>query len=215
MNIIFLILISMLCLPYLANAKDHPINELPMYGGKHNPEVEQDKKISEAAAQLGWQYYYRDDLDTAMKRFNQAWMFDRDSLEALWGFGVIMGRRASQEQPEHNLKESIRFLGLAVEKAPQNVSILVDLAFSHTVLDQYLKEKGKTGSRDELLKAERLYEAAVKLDPKYPLLHLNWSVLEFYRGNYLKAQERLEQARSLGFQPDPAYVRDLEIKLKK
>ena len=63
-----------------------------MYGGKHNPDVEQDKKISESAAKLGWQYFYRDDLDTAMKRFNQAWMFDRDSIDALWGFGLITAK---------------------------------------------------------------------------------------------------------------------------
>jgi tetratricopeptide (TPR) repeat protein len=191
------------------------MNEMPMYGGKHNPTVEQNKKFSASAAKLAWQYYYKGDLDTAIKRFNQAWMFDRDSIDALWGFGLIMGQRASQELPEQNLKESIRFLGLVFDKAPQNVRILVDLAFSHTMFGQYLNDKRKAGSHDEFLKAVRLYEAAAKLDAKYPLLHSNWSVLEFYRGNYLKAQERLDQAKKLGFQPDPEYVRDLESKLKK
>jgi len=210
-----LLLIAMLCLPCLVSAKDRPINELPMYGGKHNPSVEQNKQFSESAAKLAWQYYYRGDLDTAIKRFNQAWMFDRDSINALWGFGLIMGRRASEELPEHNLKESIRFLSMAAEKAPRDVRILVDLAFSHTVFGQYLNENGKGGSSDEFLKAERLYEAAAKIDTKYPLLHSNWSVLEFNRGNYLKAQERLEQARKLGFRPDPEYVRDIETKLQK
>ncbi len=60
-----------------------------------------------------------------------------------------------------------------------------------------------------------MYESAMKLDTKYPLLHSNWSVLEFYMGNYPKAKERLEQATNLRFKPDPAYVRDLESKLKK
>jgi tetratricopeptide (TPR) repeat protein len=215
MKVKFLILFVILCLPCLLNAKDRDMNELPMYGGKHNPTVEQNKQFSASAAKLGWQYYYRGDLDTAMKRFNQAWMFDRDSIDALWGFGMIMGQRSAQEDTEHNLKESIRFLDLAIQKSPQNARILVDLAFSHTLFGQYLNEKGIRGSRDEFLKAGHLYESAEKLDKKYPLLQANWSVLEFYMGNYLKAQERLEQAKKLGFQPDPAYVKDIESKLKK
>ncbi|MBI5604531.1 MAG: hypothetical protein HY879_14385 [Deltaproteobacteria bacterium] len=89
MKIGSLLLIPMLCLPCLVSAKERKINELPMYGGKHTPEVEQDKKISESAAKLGWQYYSRDDLDTAIKPFNQTWMFDRNSIDALWGFGLI------------------------------------------------------------------------------------------------------------------------------
>ena len=97
MKIKFLILFVILCLPCLLNAKDRDMNELPMYGGKHNPTVEQNKQFSASAAKLGWQYYYRGDLDTAMKRFNQAWMFDRDSIDALLGFGMIMWQRSAQE----------------------------------------------------------------------------------------------------------------------
>ena len=106
-------------------------------------------------------------------------------------------------------------MDLAIQKLPQNDRILVDLAFSHTLFGQYLNEKGIRGSRDEFLKAGHLYESAEKLDKKYPLLPANWSVLEFYMGNYIKAKERLEQSRKLGFKPDPEYVRDLESKLKK
>ncbi len=149
-----------------------------------------------------------------MKRFNQAWMFDRYSVDALWGFGLIMGQRASQEDTEHNLKESVRFLDMAINKSHQNARLLVDSAFAHTLFGQYLKEQGGAKSRDKFLKALHLYESAEKLDPKYPLLYSNWSALEFYMGNYLNAQKRLEQAQRLGFQPDPAYVKDLESKLK-
>jgi hypothetical protein len=68
-------LIAFFCSVYAA---ERPINELPMYGGKHNPTVETNKKFSESAAKLGWKYYYSGDVDTAIKRFNQAWMFDRE-----------------------------------------------------------------------------------------------------------------------------------------
>jgi tetratricopeptide (TPR) repeat protein len=215
MKIKSLLLILLLCIPLLVYAKDRPTNELPMYGGKHNPAVEQNKAFSASAAKLAWQYYYRGDLDTAIKRFNQAWMFDRDSIDALWGFGLIMGRRASEELPEYHLKESIRFLDMAFKKSPANARIIVDLAMSQTLFASYLKAKSDANAQQEFLKAISLFEAAAGHDNKYPLLHANWSVLEFYMGNYLKAQERLEQAKKLGFQPDPAYVKDIENKLKK
>jgi tetratricopeptide (TPR) repeat protein len=210
-----LLIVAVICIPYLTYAKDRPINELPMYGGKHNPKVEQNKEFSKSAADLGWKYYYNNELDTAMKRFNQAWLLDRNSVDAIWGFGLIMGRRASEELPEYNIKESIRFLTLAAEKAPHNVRIIVDLAFSHTVYGIFLKDTGNKSSHSEFLKAARIYETALKLDMKYPPLHSNWSVLEFYMGNYIKAKKRLEQAINLGFKADPAYVRELESKLTK
>jgi tetratricopeptide (TPR) repeat protein len=215
MKIKSLLLILLLCIPLLVNAKDRPINELPMYGGKHNPTVEQNKAFSASAAKLAWQYYYRGDLDTAIKRFNQAWMFDRDSVDALWGFGLIMGRRASEELPEYHLKESIRFLDMAFKKSPANARIIVDLAMSQTLYASYLKSKNDANAQKEFLEAVRLFETAAEHDSKYPLLYANWSVLEFYMGNYHKARERLEQAKKLGFQPDPAYVNDIEAKLKK
>jgi hypothetical protein len=58
----FLIIIALLCLPLWVNAKDRPTNEIPMYGGKHTPTVEQNKNFSESAAKLAWQYYYEPDV---------------------------------------------------------------------------------------------------------------------------------------------------------
>ena len=75
-----------------------PINELPMYGGREKtPAMREadaqfvqdstaDGTSREAAsremAQLGWQYFYRNDFSTAMKRFNQAWLLDPNDPEA-------------------------------------------------------------------------------------------------------------------------------------
>jgi hypothetical protein len=79
------------------------MNELPMYGGQYDPQAERSEDNSKGAARLGWRYYYQGDLDTAIKRFNQAWMFDRRNPEAYWGFGLIMGRRAAEGDTQSNL----------------------------------------------------------------------------------------------------------------
>lgn len=209
-NIIISLLITII-FQSSAFAIERPINELPMYGGQHNPKVESNKKISQSAAKLGWKYYYSGDLDTAIKRFNQAWMFDRENVEALWGFGLIMGQRASKENTEHNLRESVKYLEMAKSRSPKNARILVDLAFSTTILGNFLLTEKKIAN-DEFNKARSLLQQAQKLEPEYPLVYSNWSVLEFYSGNYSTAKQLLAKSKKLGFKPDPAYEKELQNK---
>ena len=120
-----------------------------MYGGQHDPELKPNKFFSKSVSDIGWKYYYEGDLDTAIKRFNQAWMFDRESVDAFWGFGPRI-----------------------------------------------------------------LFQKAEKLEKNYLLIYSNWSVLEFYEGNYSAAKSRLDFAKKLGFKPDPNYEKELKEKLK-
>jgi len=206
--ITLMISISFLCSAY---AVERPTNELPMYGGQHNPTVATNKSNSKSAADLGWKYFNSGDFDTAIKRFNQAWMFDRENVDAYWGFGLIMGQRARNEDTENNLRESIKYLGMAKSRSPQNGRILVDLAFSHTVLGELLHTKN-INAQEEFNTARALYKQAEKLEPAYPLVYSNWSVLEFYAGNYSVAKNLLAKSKTLGFKPDPSYEKDLGSK---
>lgn len=191
---------------------ERPINELPMYGGIHNPTVEEDVDYSKAAADLGWKYYSEGDLDTAIKRFNQSWMFDRGNVDALWGFGVIMGRRADEERPEYHIRESIRFLEMAVSLQTNDANLLADLGYSYAGLGSLLSKQNDALNTDAFSKALAALERAKKIDPDLPTLHSNWSVLEFCRGNYAAAQIHLDRAKELGYKPDPAYEKDLKDK---
>jgi tetratricopeptide (TPR) repeat protein len=199
---------------FSAYAGDRPFNELPMYGGQHDPQVESDLEASKGAGKLGWEYYYKGDLKTAIKRFNQAWMFNRNNVDALWGFGLIMARRSEEERPEYHLRESIRFFEMALSIQENNSNIIVDLAYSYTGLGDFLNKNNKPASKDAFSRARMLYEKADKLGPQLPPLHLNWSVLEFCEGNYSKARERLDNAKRLGYKPGSPYEKELEEKLK-
>ena len=185
-----------------------------MYGGKHDPVVEIDKENSQSAAKLGWQYFYNGDLDTAIKRFNQAWMFNRDNPEAYWGFGLIMGKRAYSEDTEKNIQESIKYLKIALKKSKNNPKIMVDLALSETLFGSFLKENNNPSFKKHFEKARTLYKKAAKLDNKYPLLYSNWSLLEYYAGNFVIAKSKLDKSKELGFKPDQNFEKDLKEKLK-
>lgn len=212
MRIQVLLLSIFLIFHSVAFASDRPENELPMYGGLDKSHIKPDKKMSAEVAQLGWKYFYNGDYDTAIKRFNQAWMFDHNNSDALWGFGLVMGNRATQEEPLFNINESIRCLNLAKSVAPDNGLILGDLAYSYTFLGAQLKEEGKD-SQEPFDKAEKLFQEASKIEPKHPLIYSNWSILEYQKGNYSKARKLLDQAKEYGFKPEPNYEEQLKEKL--
>lgn len=212
MRVPTLLLLLSLSFSSIAFAGDRPSNELPMYGGMDKSHIKPDKKTSGEAAQLGWKYFYEGDYDTAIKRFNQAWMFNHDNVEALWGFGAVMGNRATKEEPLKNINESIRCLNLAIALAPKNGRALADLAYSYTFLGSYLKDKGDQPT-EAFSKAEKLFKDASLIEPAYPLIYSNWSILEFEKGNYSKANDLLNQAKKLGFRADPSYENQLKVKL--
>ena len=193
-------------------AEDRPSNELPMYGGADKSHIEANKSYSQDIAKLGWKYFSQGDFNTAIKRFNQAWMFDHYNMDALWGFGVVMGQRATQEEPIKNLKESIRYLEIAKSLSANNARLIIDLAYSFTLLGAYLEEEKKS-STEAFDKAHSLFKEAKSLQPENPMLYTNWSMLEFYKENYSVAKELLNRAEQYGYKPDPEYERDLNEKL--
>ena len=204
----------LLCLTLAsAAAAEYEMNELPMYGGQHDPKVEPNEGMSRGAAEQGWKYLYRGDLSTAMKRFNQAWMFNRRNPEAFWGFGIIMGRRAAKEDPERNLGESVKLLTTAHELSPANGRITGDLAFSYTVLGNYLATQGKDGKK-AYAQAEELFAAAYKLEPTYPPIVANWAILKFYVGDYPASRKLVSEAQKLGYEFDPRFLKELGEKEK-
>jgi tetratricopeptide (TPR) repeat protein len=203
-------LFGILCQVALA---ERPMNELPMYGGQKDSAVEKNPELSRDAAQRAWKAYYAGDFDTAIMRFNQAWMFDRDNPEVYWGFGLVMGQRASSEDTQKNLEESIRQLSVAVDKDRKNGRILGDLAFSYTVLGHYFQSEKKDGT-EYFDKARKLFPSAFKLDSNYPPTVANWSIFLFYTGDFAGAKSKADQAEKMGYEFSPDYLKELRDKLK-
>lgn len=168
-----------------------------MYGGQYDPTVFLNKKRSEEVATLGWKYYHSGDIDTAIKRFNQAWMFDKNNPQAYWGFGLIMGMRSRTEDPMHHIDESIKYLDIARSKKPDDGILISDLAFSHKVKGDYLKRE-KLNNSDEIKIARMLFEEAKKFAPDHPPLYTNWAGLELNEGNCMESERLATKAMEKG-----------------
>ena len=62
-----------------------------------------------AVAQVvfGWKYFYTNQLDVAMKRFNQAWLLDSTNADVYLGFGNILGLKHQFEETLPLFEKSI------------------------------------------------------------------------------------------------------------
>jgi tetratricopeptide (TPR) repeat protein len=100
------------------------INILPMYGNvkKCGEQLQIDKdfihecdslfhndrsKAAEYHINFGWDHFYKNDLNNAMKRFNQAWLLDSINANIYWGFGSILGMKGEYEKSLSYFEKSI------------------------------------------------------------------------------------------------------------
>ncbi len=210
------VIVALFLLNFPAYA-EKPLNEQPFYGGDHIPQVPKNTELSRNAAERAWKAYYEGDLDIATKRFNQSWIFDQENPEVYWGLGLIAGQRASQENPEENLKKSIEYLHVAKEKAPQDGRIIGDLAYSYTLSGQYLlsEQNNLKAAEENFEKAALFFSEADKKEPNWPPILANWSVFYFYTKNFSEARRKAEEAINLGYEFDPSYLEQLKSHVKQ
>lgn len=145
------------------------INVIPMYGEvtKCEQQIRLDKEfISESEQQFkskkiaaeyyvskGWEYFYKNDDNTAMKRFNQAWLLDDSNPEIYWGFGNLLGRK-------NKFEESLKYLKKSITINSNNTKVYECMAISYGQLFYQTKDSLYLKLRIESL------QKAIKLEPK-------------------------------------------------
>ncbi|KFE99918.1 hypothetical protein IX39_04515 [Chryseobacterium formosense] len=194
-----LILFLIFKLLYSQNCPEK-INILPMYGGvkKCKEQIESDKeflaemdqlfpnrqKAMEDRVKSGWKYFYENDLDTAMKRFNQAWLLSPQSYEIYWGFGNITAMKG-------NPKKAVKYFDTAKKLNPSNSDFYVSSALAYSQI--FLTEKNS----NFLKIAIRDLETGLKLNPKNGKLYSMLSTSYFYLNNIKEAKKYLKEAEKL------------------
>ena len=190
------------------------ISELPFYGNveKNPAELEADRRLietvtkdqtreeaSKEVCRRGWEYFYSNDLKTAMKRFNQAWLLDPQNPMAIWGMGAVVGKQGQYEFSDEKLSQSIELLIQAHHFSPNNYKILTYLAYRYSI--KGCVEKDKIGSDGKFYfdRANQLYEKAKQLNPEYELLYYNWGTSYYHERKYREALDMLQKAKELGF----------------
>jgi tetratricopeptide (TPR) repeat protein len=218
------VLLFVLCVVLVAPALAEDMNGIPMYGEKpRSPELlkaDQDfieKMIQTAGSRekaahklllKGWEYIDKRDPQTAIKRFNQAWLLTPESGYVYWGFGAAVGSQG-------NFDEAIKFFQKADGLLPNNARLLCDIGFAYM-----WKGKSQENSRDTANvnydKAISLFKRSSSLDPTYERTFLNWAIVLFFKGDYAGAWEKVARAEGLGGKTiDQTFIDELSGKLKR
>lgn len=95
------------------------------------------KKRHEASAYYssrGWDYFYKNDMEAAMKRFNQAWLLDSLNYQAYWGFGNIYGSNKKY-------LESLEYFKKAEALNDKNPALLESIFTSYLNIFNETKDK--------------------------------------------------------------------------
>ena len=189
--------------------RDGNINLIPMYGGVKKSRALQkaDARLladfpnrREAATQFakrGWDYFYAKDPETAIKRFNQAWLLDSTNAEAYWGFGVIEGGR------RHNT-DALRYLQRSIQLNPTKKRILVDVA--EALIGRY-ELTHQPADLDSALVQLRLFLLSIPDGKLTTEANMRFAVVYYLKRDYFAAWQYVDQVKFL----NPAVITDWEL----
>lgn len=181
-------LVAFAALPALA---EYPQNEQPMYGGKPPNALQQraDEEFiahavkmagskeagAQTSVQLGWKYFFeKQDLATAMKRFNQAYLLDPENGGAYQGMAIIvLTRDKDAAQAEALFKRGISAKRITPDQ-------FVDYA-------RFLLMQQRPAD------AEKMLLQAVDMDPNYAESQTLLAMAQYEAGHVEDACVRAEQ----------------------
>ena len=195
------------------NEAKHP-NLIPMYGNKMKSaeEITSDKEYvdamlklhkgdtinaSKAVARDGWYYFFNKKIDTAMFRFNQSWLIDRDYPASYFGFAVIkeyQGLKAEAEKYyqlayKHDPSDSLtkKYLHTIADIKENQKDTLGLITAYYRVLTRFPEDgiaTGKLGfiyfSLHRLDSSMKYYNLTIKFNPDYEQTYINrgWQYLQ-------------------------------------
>ncbi len=149
----------------------------------------------------GWEYLAEGELDTAMYRFNLAYMLNCHCSDTFWGMGVVCFQ-------QNKVGEAIKLLNMGLDEDPKNAALLADLATLHINLYKQNKSEG------DLKRALQLLNNSAEKDPANATTQLRFALAEFERGDFEKSWVHVHKCRTLDMDSlDLEFLKNLQAKM--
>jgi tetratricopeptide (TPR) repeat protein len=195
----------------------HP-NLKPMYGDKlkSSEEIAIDNKYVEEvlllhngdklkavkeSARDGWHYFFKEKMDTAMFRFNQSWLIDKNYPASYFGFAAIREYQGLKDEAEKYFEMGYKqdpydsltkkYLHQIAQIREEHNDTLELINAYYRVLSKFPKDgvaAGKLGFfYSELNKPDsalKYYNLTIEIDPEYEQTYLNRAWLFYERGEF-------------------------------
>lgn len=221
MKRILLAAVAFCCATSLSLAQEQAAEQspsvLPMFGGKQKTEAQQQKdekfltscdksfqnrtEASKFFVERGWEYLNEGQVDTAMYRFNLAWLLNPDNKDTYWAFGLVTSARGNNAQ-------AVDLYEKALQYDPKNSLLLSDLGSS------YLAVYATENKKKYLKKAATYLSSATESDANNAFALYNMSRVKFFEKKYADAWEYLHKSRNINMtQIDYGYIMELVAKM--
>jgi tetratricopeptide (TPR) repeat protein len=199
-------------------AQSDPSDKLPMYGQPAIARPESLKKIDEdlirdatfrfgnrqaasrALAEQGWASVRKGILDTAMRRFNEAWLLNPKNYQAFWGFGAVLSEQGKLAEAIEQL-ETAREL---VDDPRQRVALLSDLGAVHSSYGARLPADKQLDRARHFVIANSRFTESLEMDPNYARSWREWAFSLYEQERYSEAWVKAKRAMELNSEPFPA-----------
>lgn len=146
------------------------------------------RKASDLLIKLGFDYLYKQDLKTAMFRFNQAWLLDPKNENVFWGFGAVYfslrDLAAALKQYDEGLKLN-----------PNSSNLLTDKATA------YMLSYSNSNKVKDLNLALELFKKSYSIDPKNQNTLFKISACYFTKNDCINARKFYNECKKLGGRP--------------
>jgi tetratricopeptide (TPR) repeat protein len=203
--------------------RDLPDDQIPAYGGmdRDTPEIRKadDAFIAQAMAEhgsreaasrayseAGFRFYEVDDLENAMRSFNQAWLLDEKNPAAFHGFGAVLNDRAVLCLADSLLMRA-RELGL------ETSVVLADIGRTSSLCGVIHQREGRAEMMQErFANADAAFATAFELAgtdvTKRGYVYATRATALYWRGSYEEAWVMVVAAEEDGW-PLPSGFMDL------
>lgn len=226
---ILLLLLIVLLAGCMTVAEKEAIEALPMYG---QPGLDRSDYLQRQDAAFIKQtaYRYRGDLprasrewsrqgfeilrlgdpDGAMRRFNRAWLLDKDNYQIYWGFAQVLVMRGELVDAAHYLEQALELL----DDPYQKPALLTDMGTVYSLQGEQA-ESAEVGQGAALFaQANSRFAAALALDGAYQPVWQRWARSLYRQGDYRGAWEKVRQARQHGVDDfSRGFIQDLSAHL--
>ncbi len=137
-----------------------------------------------------WEYLKDAEIDTAIYRFNLAYLLNDENVDVYWGLGVIAYQKG-------DIYGAIELMERGNEIG-QDPTLMVDLATLH--IELYIAEK----KVENLTKAFNLLEKAIEIQPQLTNAYMQLALSEILNGQIDDAWENFHK----GYEIDPEGVNE-------
>lgn len=186
-------------IPALKAADEKLINDTTAHFGSR-------EKASQSFVGNGFAFYNQGNIENAMRRFNQAWLLDKNNPDVYWGFSAVLNAKGQNCEAMEMIEKALEL------NPPKNQGFYPDAGRIITLCGANNASLSASDRIKLFEKSENLFIEAESFEPKKGYLYSAWANAYYWRGDYAKAWDMVVRSEDNGGQLPKTFLSLLESK---